>query len=149
MNRILRNKFQCVYNASENIVFEIADILSTGVWGKAYCNIIKETWSVLPITGLKTNRLYTVHELGNITIEEYHQHPYEPYDAVIKWKHFPRYWKFVRGFTGHRWTPHTKASEAELWCFLDQRLNKRLRKQWSGWWCENLKSLTPVGTKTM
>ena len=21
-------------------------------------------------------------------------------------------------FTGHRWIPHTKASEAELWCFL-------------------------------
>ena len=21
-------------------------------------------------------------------------------------------------FTGHRWIPHTKASDAELWCFL-------------------------------
>ena len=27
-------------------------------------------------------------------------------DDVIKWKHFPRYWPFVR----------TKASDAELWC---------------------------------
>ena len=35
------------------------------------------------------------------------------YDEVIKWKHFPRYWPFVRGeFTGDR------ASDAELWCFL-------------------------------
>ena len=23
-----------------------------------------------------------------------------------------------RKFTGHRWIPHTKASDAELWCFL-------------------------------
>ena len=38
---------------------------------------------------------------------------------VIKWKHFPRYWPFVRGI--HRSpvdSPHTKASDAELWCFL-------------------------------
>ena len=41
------------------------------------------------------------------------------HDDVIKWKHFPRYWPFVRGI--HRSpanSPHTKASEAELWCFL-------------------------------
>ena len=29
-------------------------------------------------------------------------------------------------FTGHRWIPRTKASDAELWCFFDLRLNKRL-----------------------
>ena len=40
------------------------------------------------------------------------------HDDVIKWKHFPRYWPFVRGFTGHRWIPRTKASDAKLWCFL-------------------------------
>ena len=38
------------------------------------------------------------------------------HDDVIKWKHFPRYWPFVRGI--HRWIPHTKASDAELWCFV-------------------------------
>ena len=38
------------------------------------------------------------------------------HDDVIKWKHFPRYWPFVRGI--HRWIPRTKASDAELWCFL-------------------------------
>ena len=32
---------------------------------------------------------------------------------VIRWKHFPRYWPFVRG---HRRIPRTKASDAELWC---------------------------------
>ena len=38
------------------------------------------------------------------------------HDDVIKWRHFPRYWPFVRGI--HRWIPLTKASDAELWCFL-------------------------------
>ena len=37
------------------------------------------------------------------------------HDDVIKWKHFPRYWPFVLGI--HR-SPLTKASKAELWCFL-------------------------------
>ena len=32
-------------------------------------------------------------------------------------------------FTSHRWIPLTKASGAELWCFLDLRLDKRLSKQ--------------------
>ena len=39
-------------------------------------------------------------------------------------------------FTGHRWIPGTKASDAELWCFLlsDLRRNKRLSKQsWRLW----------------
>ena len=37
------------------------------------------------------------------------------HDDVIKWKHFPRYWSFLRGSTGHWWIPLTKASDAELW----------------------------------
>ena len=37
-------------------------------------------------------------------------------------------------FTGHRWIPLTKASDAELWYFLWSRLNKRLSKQSWGWW---------------
>ena len=36
----------------------------------------------------------------------------------INWKHFPRYWPFVREATGHRWISLTKSSDAELWCFL-------------------------------
>ena len=36
-------------------------------------------------------------------------------------------------FTGDRWIPRTKASDAEHWCFL---LNKRLPKQSWGWWSE-------------
>ena len=40
------------------------------------------------------------------------------HDDVIKWKHFPRNWPFVRGIHRSRWIPHTKASDAELWYFL-------------------------------
>ena len=39
------------------------------------------------------------------------------HDDVIKWKHFPRNWPFVRGIHQSRWIPLTKASDAELWCF--------------------------------
>ena len=38
---------------------------------------------------------------------------------VIKWKHFPRYWLFVRGTLPRSLVvPLTKASDAELWCFM-------------------------------
>ena len=40
------------------------------------------------------------------------------HDDVIKWKHFPHNWPFVRGIHRSRWIPHTKASDAELWCLL-------------------------------
>ena len=43
---------------------------------------------------------------------------FQCHDDVIKWKHFQRCWPFVREYTGHRWMPPTKASDAELWCFL-------------------------------
>ena len=41
-------------------------------------------------------------------------------------------------FTGPRWIPHTKASDAKLSCFLWSTLNKRLSKQSLGWWFETL-----------
>ena len=58
------------------------------------------------------------------------------HDDVIKWKHFPRYWPFVRGIHRSRWIPRTKASDAELWCFLWSTLNNRLSEQPWGWWFE-------------
>ena len=36
-------------------------------------------------------------------------------------------------FTGHRWIPCTKASDAELWYFFDLCLNKHTSKQLWGW----------------
>ena len=43
-------------------------------------------------------------------------HKQAHHDDVIKWKHFPRDWPFVRGI--HWWIPLTKASDVELGCFL-------------------------------
>ena len=41
------------------------------------------------------------------------------HDDVIKWIHFFRVTGHLWGeSTGHRWLPLTKASDAELWCFL-------------------------------
>ena len=48
------------------------------------------------------------------------------HDDVIKWKHFPRYWPFVRGMT------------RSFGVFFDLRRNKRLNKQSWGWWFETL-----------
>ena len=45
-------------------------------------------------------------------------------------------------FTGHQWFPLTKASDAELWCFLSSGPNKRLSKQLRHRWFETpLRSL--------
>ena len=40
------------------------------------------------------------------------------HDDVIKWKHFRVTGPLWGEFTGPRWIPRTKASDAELWCFL-------------------------------
>ena len=45
-------------------------------------------------------------------------HSLQNHNDVIKWKHFPHCWPFVREFINHRWTPLIKASDAKLWCFL-------------------------------
>ena len=42
---------------------------------------------------------------------------YSHYD-VSKWKHSPHYWPFVRGIHRSPGDTLTKASDAQLWCFL-------------------------------
>ena len=61
-----------------------------------------------------------------------HWRQYEPqHDFIIKWKHFPRYWPFMRGIHRATMDSLTKASDAELGCFLwsapEQGLNKQSR----------------------
>ena len=63
------------------------------------------------------------------------------HDDVIEWKHFPRYWPFVRGI--HRFpvnSPHRAQWRGVLMFSLifDLRLNNRLSKQSWGWWFETL-----------
>ena len=40
------------------------------------------------------------------------------HDDVIKWKHLPRFWNLVMGNHRKQVESLTKASDAELWCFL-------------------------------
>ena len=61
------------------------------------------------------------------------------HDNVIKWKHFPRNWPFVRGI--HRSpvnSPPKGQWRGALIFFFDLRLNKRLSKQSWGWWFKTL-----------
>ena len=64
------------------------------------------------------------------------------HDDVIKWKHFPLYCPFVRaihlspGNSPHAQRPVTRSFDV----FFELRLNKRLSKQWWGWWFQ-----TPSG----
>ena len=60
------------------------------------------------------------------------------HDDVIKWKHFPRNWPFVRGIHRSRWIPRTETVTRGFDVFFDLRLNKRLSKQSWGWWFETL-----------
>ena len=58
------------------------------------------------------------------------------HDDVIQWKHFPRHWPFVRGI--HRSpvnSPHKGQWYGAL-MFFYLHPNKRLSKQWRGWWFE-------------
>ena len=59
------------------------------------------------------------------------------HDDVINWKHFPRYWPFVRGI---HWSPlnSQRPVTRSFDVFFDLRLNKRLSKQSWGWWFETL-----------
>ena len=60
------------------------------------------------------------------------------HDDVIKWKHLPRYWLFVRGI---QWSPVNSLVTGEFPAtvtrsfdvFFDLRLNERLSKQSLGW----------------
>ena len=61
----------------------------------------------------------------------------EGHDDVIKWKHFPRYWPFVRVI--HRWpgnSPHKGQWRGALMFSLVCAWKKRLRKQSWDWWFE-------------
>ena len=52
------------------------------------------------------------------------------HDDVIEWKLFRVTGPLCGEFTGHRWIPHTKASDAELWYFL-------LISAWINGWVNN------------
>ena len=57
------------------------------------------------------------------------------HDDVTKWKNFPRYWPLCGEFTGNRWIPLAKASDAELWCLLwsPSRINNWVNNREAGY----------------
>ena len=61
-----------------------------------------------------------------------------PHDDVIKWKHFPRYWPFVRGIHQPAEFPTQRPVTRSFDVFFDLRLNKPLSKQSWVWWFETL-----------
>ena len=83
-------------NASENIVCEKGAILSRGRWVNNWPSAL---WGL--------NKMAVMLQMTFCT-----------HDDVIKWKHFPRYWPFVRGIHRSPVNSPTKASDTELWCFL-------------------------------
>ena len=63
------------------------------------------------------------------------------HDDVIKWKHFPRYWPFVRGI---HWSPVNSPHKGQwrralMFSLICARINGWV-KQWWGWWFETLSS---------
>ena len=79
---------------------------------------------------LMYSALYLLHLAEHRQVFEHVQIQLWLHDDVIKWKHFPRNWPFVRGI--HRspgefpaQTPVTQSFDV----FFDLRLNKRLSKQ--------------------
>ena len=58
------------------------------------------------------------------------------HDDVIKWKHFPRYWTFVREFTVTSEFPSQRPVTRSFDVSFDLCLNKLLSKQSWGWWFE-------------
>ena len=60
------------------------------------------------------------------------------HDDVMNWKHFPRYWPFVRGIHRSPMNSPQRPVTRNFDVFFDLRLNKRLSKQWWGWWFKTL-----------
>ena len=83
---------------------------------------------------LQSNLLGSISETRQIEkFECFGQH-----DDVIKWKHFPRYWPFVRGI--HRWplnSPHkSQWRGALMFSFICAWIDGHLSKKSWGWWFE-------------
>ena len=82
----------------------------------------------------RNKRLLRVLVIADWVIPQFH-------DDVIKWKHFPRYWPFVRGIhrspvTGEFPTQRLVTRSFDV--YFDLRPNEWLSKQSWAWWFETL-----------
>ena len=99
----------------------------------------QQRWSLFtPITKINSFTIICQHHPGTtrlgglacIALLKVQHGTFSPkhYD-VIKWKHFLRYWAFVRESIGHRWIPIQRPVTQSFDAFFDLRLNNRLSKQ--------------------
>ena len=115
------SSFITIYNFK---IYYVTLSIRTITTTKSYC-------SGFPFFSFKANFAPRVWHIIKTLAPSQYKEKFPLHDDVIKWKHFPRYWPFVRGIHRSRWIPRTKASDAELWCFLSFTfiyLNKRLSK---------------------
>ena len=80
-----------------------------------------------------TNLVSHTHSCGSIFIL-FRQTLVNPvfHDDVIKWEHFPRYWRYRPPMNSPAQGPVTRSFDV----FSDLHLNNRLSKQSWGWWFE-------------
>ena len=68
--------------------------------------------------------IYKLHPMNHLRdISRTNRWSYTHHDDLIKWKHFHRYWLFVRGIHLSRWIPRTKASDAEMFSLICASIN--------------------------
>ena len=96
---------------------------NTSLWPCLYAGFLSNEWTMMLDEGNngKSRGFQTIH------------------DDVIKWKHFPSYWPFVRGI--HRSSvnsPRKGQWRGTLMFLFDLHPNTRLSKQSWGWWFETL-----------
>ena len=84
--------------------------------------------------GIQSNVSSTYSVLEDTRALSQYRDSFSRHDDIIKWKHFPRYTgiHWSPGNSPHKLTPVTRSFDV----FFDLRPNKRLSKQWWGWWFE-------------
>ena len=93
-------------------------LISRSMKFEFFCHFAAPRWHMtFKSSNLKNNGQFIMHIYYNGWRRKGHGKS-KHHDDVIKWKHFSRNWPFVWGIHRSRWIPHTKASDAELWCFL-------------------------------
>ena len=109
----------------------------TGLW---YTHIVLHRWK-LNISYIKMNIVCLASvktgSVSDTNVSRFISHIiWRWHDDVIKWRHFPRHWPFVRGI---HWSPVNSPHKGQ-WrgalVFSLICLNKRLSKQPWGWWFE-------------
>ena len=95
------NTILCSWNHCKLCMFEIPKRL---LWLGLLTLIIHSTNRFHEISKMQHSHLEHLHQLSfgsrpgkNVSISRFYTH-----DDIIEWKHFPRYFPFVRGSAGHR-----------------------------------------------